>query len=128
MPYYEDLTEYVYSKRSELGAVSVGWLDANHEFRKGQVAADVLLKIGEFWKDPINRTRGYQHCVFCKDYPVRELIGASGEPTHLGDAEICIRSAQKAYVCPTLIFHYIVRHGYKPPDEFLDAVSSASRT
>jgi hypothetical protein len=127
MPYYEDLTEYVYSKRSEIDAVNVGWLDSNHEFRKGQVDADILLKIGECCKNPLNRKRGYQHCVFCKDHPVRELIGASRELTNLGDAEICIRSAQKAYVCPTLIYHYIAKHGYKPPDEFLDAVKLENR-
>lgn len=40
----------------------------------------------------------------------------------LGDAEIDVTGHDKVYVCPTLIYHYILRHGYRPPAEFLEAV------
>lgn len=40
----------------------------------------------------------------------------------LGDGEIDVAGSDKVYACPTLIYHYILRHGYRPPAEFVDAV------
>ena len=28
----------------------------------------------------------------------------------------------RVYAAPTLIWHYVTEHGYRPPDEFIDAV------
>lgn len=42
----------------------------------------------------------------------------------LGLNEICIPSidGKKYYSFPTMLYHYITEHNYKPPDEFLDAL------
>jgi hypothetical protein len=29
----------------------------------------------------------------------------------------------RVYVCPALILHYILDHSYRPPDEFVQAVT-----
>jgi hypothetical protein len=55
----------------------------------------------------------------------RELIDR--KTVTLGDAEIRVPGEGKAYACPTLIYHYIVKHGYLPPDEFLEAVRQTFR-
>ncbi len=40
----------------------------------------------------------------------------------LGAAEIRVLSRMgTVYAAPNLIYHYVSAHGYKPPEEFLDA-------
>jgi hypothetical protein len=48
-----------------------------------------------------------------------------GEKTHwlnIGDGEIRVIGKSAIYAAPTLIYHYVVEHQYKPPDEFIEAV------
>jgi hypothetical protein len=44
------------------------------------------------------------------------------EPGAVGASVIFIPGRNVIYVCPELITHYMNVHGYKPPDEFCDAV------
>lgn len=122
MPYFEDLSEYTYSKGNTSGLVNIGWLDSNHTFNTGEVDVELALTIAELCRNPVNRTRGYQHCWACTEFPIQEPIGRGGQILTLGDAEIHIAGSNKVYVCPTLIYHYIARHKYKPPQEFLNSV------
>lgn len=108
--------------RREEGLVNIGWLDLKKPFRQGYVDPVLALRIGELCKTPVNRTRGFHGCGLCTEYPIRETIGSCGDPVRLGDAEIRVAGKGKTYVCPTLIYHYIVKHRYKPPGEFLSAI------
>jgi hypothetical protein len=122
MPYFEDLTEYIYTKNSGTGLVNVGWLDSVHPFNRGEVDQEIVLRIADLCRNPVNRMRGFHRCEMCKECPVREPVGENGQVVTLGDAEIHIQGRHTVYVCPTLIYHYIVRHKYRPPEEFVDAV------
>ena len=43
-------------------------------------------------------------------------------PGTTGNGEIRITAANGTiYVAPVLILHYVVAHGYQPPQEFVDA-------
>jgi hypothetical protein len=128
MPHYDDLTEYVYGDCSQAGLVNVGWLDSKHPFNRGRVDMEIVIKIGELCKNPVNRKRGYQKCEMCAEYPIRELAGPGGQSLTLGDGEIRVPGQAKAYASPTLIYHYILRHSYRPPEEFLEAVKSMGPT
>ena len=57
------------------------------------------------------RFLGYHECDFC-DYVNVEL----------GATTIMIAYKEKVYICPALIIHYMEKHNYCPPDEFVEAV------
>jgi len=48
------------------------------------------------------------------------------EEVALGDAEIRVLGRNdRVFAAPNLIYHYVTAHGYRPPDEFLGALSDA---
>lgn len=125
MTYFEDLSHYTYHvfARTENGLplVNVGWLDLRLPYRQGQVDPTIAHKIGELCQNPVNQTRGFHNCQLCREYPVKETL--AGQKWGLGSAEVHIVGDGKVYAAPTLIYHYIVRHNYLPPEEFLVAVA-----
>ena len=51
-----------------------------------------------------------------------------GEQLMLGTAEIRAYGANGVlYAAPTLIYHYVAKHHYQPPDEFIQAVMTGPR-
>ena len=72
----------------------------------------------------IHETRGLHRCEFCPNwtsdhfYPTR-----NGEKLLLGYSEIrVIGPSGQSYAAPSLIYHYLSEHHYKPPDSFLSAL------
>jgi hypothetical protein len=122
MTYFEDLTAYSYSHfpRHDTWLVNIGWLDVNHPFPHGEVDPSIVEKIRKLCKAPVNQTRGLHKCPMCSQFSIWELI--SGETVTLGSAEIHVPGKGVTYACPTLIYHYIAKHGYLPPEEFLETV------
>lgn len=98
---------------------SVGWLDADHPFTRGDVSSDFLLRLEEFvrqWHDSDISfsdmgTCGAHTCELCK------------ETYSFG--EVCVPAGPLLYVAPAMILHYIVDHHYRPPDQFIAAVMSS---
>jgi hypothetical protein len=123
MSYYPDLSPYVYSgAHPEL--INIGWLGTERPFPKGIVEPGLLATIGKLCRSPSNLTRGYHKCPWCDGYPVREAYLGDGRPMPMGNGEIHVSAGgiYWTYSAPTLIYHYILRHQYLPPKEFLDAV------
>lgn len=60
------------------------------------------------WLDTTSKTKGFHTCPFCNN--------------ERGSTHFTIEGNGKSYCFPKLLTHYISAHGYKPPDEFLDAV------
>lgn len=129
MPFFEDLSTYEYGPAGDGGDVrNVGWLGNGHDFHIGEVPdgfADRLARL--VVSHPVNRTRGWQECPFCAgEYPIR--IDVDGERRALGDAEIRVSGAGgRIYAAPTLVVHYVNAHGYRPPEEFIEAVMADAR-
>jgi hypothetical protein len=122
--YYPDLSTYVYMG-AHPGWINIGWLAIGKPYNKGVVPPATLAKIGELCTRPSNRTRGAHDCPWCPGVHVREDVLGDGVERLLGTAEIHVSGGgiYWMYVAPTLmIYHYILRHGYLPPREFLDAV------
>jgi len=125
MAYYEDLSPYRYHHfKPDETHVNVGWLEWEYPFTQGPVESAITSKIGELCKYPVNLMRGFQECRRCNPphVMVKEPVGLNGEMIFLGNGEIHIAGQDKTYICPTLIYHYMLRHAYQPPQEFLDAV------
>jgi hypothetical protein len=63
----------------------------------------------------------HRRCISIAPLGLRYYTGNS--PFELGRNDIRIPSLKKDvfYVFPTMLYHYIVEHNYRPPQEFLDA-------
>jgi hypothetical protein len=50
-------------------------------------------------------------------------------PGTTGNSEIRVAAANGiTYVAPVLVLHYVIAHGYLPPQEFIDAVIDTMST
>jgi hypothetical protein len=133
MTYYEDLTPYQYSARNEppkLNSLNVGWLSRDKPFSIGETSQKFKDRLFQFCLDEyvVNIARGFHVCEFCSISTEKWVeVGKSryGEKAHwlgIGNAEIRVLGNSAIYAAPTLIYHYVTEHQYRPPDEFIEAV------
>jgi hypothetical protein len=110
MSHMADLTSLDY------GSVAVGWLEPGFAYSQGTVPPAFAARLTEFarrWIDSIEAldggvAMGYHTCGFCR---AAHGSGTFGVP-----------SGATLYWCPELVAHYVERHGYAPPAEFVAAV------
>lgn len=111
---------------------TVGWLGS--EVRsKGAVpdpCVDRLLEAYESGLKVRDGTRGCHECEVCeKESPesgpqIPQAVHWRGREAKIGSHDHhLVRLGNTVYMCPTMIVHYILDHGYRPPDEFLRAVA-----
>jgi hypothetical protein len=92
---------------------AVGWLGKrNSPFTVGDVDPRFVEKLLEHIQSAWQpfRLMGYHFCGFCRDFEAK------------GTRNVWIPTASLKYVAPELIIHYIERHNYAPPQEFISAV------
>ncbi|MFB6393550.1 hypothetical protein [Polymorphospora lycopeni] len=139
MAYFEDLSAYSYTDvdtiemdwgwlqlRPGYDRINVGWLDASRAFEQGPTPtwfAGALLDI--IVVPRINTMRGYHRCQFC---PARSdgsmlSVGHASGAILLGHTEIRVPAGPgRMFAAPSLIWHYVTAHSYRPPTEFIEAV------
>jgi hypothetical protein len=116
----------------------VGWLARGHPFQSGQASTEMFEALfALLFTHRVNQFRGFHICEFCKptmkilrvsgrDIPIPEpcIEERSGRALRLGSAEIWVPSVDGkiVYAAPDLIYHYVVKHNYAPPDGFVAAV------
>ncbi len=108
--FFPDLSPYTYFP-GETDTVNIGWLDRSEPFPTGETSGQFQDKLGRLISEPVMQTRGFHRCPFCR-----------GGDRPRGSAEIRVKGWRKNYAAPVLIHHYVVAHGYKPPEEFIEAV------
>jgi hypothetical protein len=70
------------------------------------------------------KTRGAHHCSLCQPAQGAKIYTAAGKKLIGGSGVLSIKGRKwKTYLAPDLIFHYVVDHNYRPPDEFVNAVT-----
>jgi hypothetical protein len=122
MAYFKDLSTYEYRRgedRSEK-TLNVGWIDRFHSFEVQECSPELKDALWSFCEISINQTRGIHRCEICSCEP---WFVKGGEKLLLGSAEI--RSFGRddfVYAAPDLIYHYVVDHQYRPPQEFTDSL------
>lgn len=126
MTYFEDLSEYAYYGVPPINRfgkeAAVGWLDHEHDFEKMPATEELLDVIWEYCKVSVGQTRGLYECNLCIP-PKAVHASRHGDRLELGSSEIRVFSVRgQIYAAPTLIYHYVHKHDYKPPDEFLCAL------
>ncbi|WP_194893787.1 hypothetical protein [Catenulispora pinisilvae] len=133
MTYFPDLSPYDYlpdTVPAGVEVLAVGWLDPGHDF---PTAADDPDPV--FWRNLITlaadhfaaATRGVHGCRFGHlieaDYQYNAVYGT--RVLFLGHAEIRVVTPDGRWLsAPTLVVHYIRDHGYRPPAEFVEAVTA----
>jgi len=124
--YFSDLSPYTYRNHEPNShLLVVGWLDAEHDFPKGEVSEKVLEKMLALCFKPINATRGIHPSPFLPRNPYGYPVEYNGRRMGLGSAEIRVPgTADISYAAPNLIYHYIKDCSYLPPQEFLEALNA----
>ena len=128
MTYYADLTAYEYNGADAApNVLNVGWLSAGHCFERAEPTAAFVAALRELVAAPTNLFRGSHLCEFCPAPPILESPGGlrmiHPAPGTTGNGEIRVMGdGDVTYVAPTLILHYVEKHHYAPPREFVRAV------
>ena len=100
------------------GVVCIGWLHPDYPYPQGVVPPEFVLRLREFalqWPESLaalgwDLKRGCHACGYCGQ---EWRMGSFGVPA--GD---------RVFYAPALIAHFVERHGYAPPAEFVAAVLS----
>ena len=117
MSYFQDLTQYKYNT-VEPGVLNVGWLGAGQAYPRGDTPEDFLEALRLLVEHPILLHRGHHICEFCSK---EDMAGIDFSRT--GNGQIRVRDQKGTwYAAPTMIYHYVVAHGYQPPSVFVAAV------
>jgi hypothetical protein len=114
---------------------AAGWLPSGGGFATGPVGepyahrlfCERLFEASRAWV--VDVRRGFHPCALCPsdDRAVMVRVERNGRTAHLGNGEIHAtdRSGQ-GWAAPTLIYHYVTAHGYRPPAGFVDAVTAGT--
>jgi hypothetical protein len=106
--YYPDLSPYVYLG-SERNTFNVGWLDNAHPYPTGEVPELFVKRLFTCLTITVKPTLGAHRCDLCNGESWGEEIRVFGQ-------------GEIVYAAPTMIYHYVVDHHYRPPEEFIQAV------
>lgn len=92
---------------------AVGWLDDKHPFMTAdpfpEIVALLQRHVEKAWQCPIV-SMGVHRCELCADR--RPAAGLN----------LFVPTEEILYIAPALITHYVVRHHYSPPAEFIKAL------
>jgi hypothetical protein len=125
-----DLAPYSNAPDKAIGLIplAVGWLTAAQPFPTGPVPPEFVKKLRAFCQTsytilPPKRAKRDGRCPLDKSCPRQLLTLTDGDATiYLDNAEIRVIGDDDIFAAPTLIYHYVTAHQYKPPDEFVTAV------
>lgn len=126
--YFLDLSPYTYFPANDPDLLNVGWLDAKNPFPVSKATDQFLADLFSYCASPVQRTRGFHACPFCSRphrWGTREEL--AGNTILIGSGEIRVNGKNGiVFAAPDLIYHYVRRHNYDPPDEFKAAVQNSS--
>lgn len=127
--YINDLAEYTYGRGVHWRPVTkaIGWLDRDHSFETALPEEELLALIWQFCRVSVAQSRGLHNCQFCPT-TASPTVERNGEAMILGTAEIRVFGECDAiYAAPTLLYHYVAAHHYKPPEEFVRAMKDGPK-
>jgi len=105
-------------------SVAIGYLDITEEYPKGPVSQNFINKLRQIWDTGgVAMTLGFHECEFCIDEGNYEGRERSSSEKIIIDEKNNIQ-----YKLPKMIFHYIEKHGYQPPEEFVLFILTTSNT
>ncbi|HEX4612895.1 MAG TPA: hypothetical protein VH092_32180 [Urbifossiella sp.] len=127
MAFFPDLTPHTYAPTDDLAVLNVGWLDEGEPFPVGPTTAAFRAALRVLCEHPILLHRGSHECWPClheRRSPWSRLWLTEPRCT-VGNGQIRVRDGTGTwYAAPTLVHHYVMRHQYRPPEDFIAAVLS----
>ncbi|WP_163390442.1 hypothetical protein [Enterovibrio norvegicus] len=127
--FYEDLSHYCYYLKTPVETVrNVGWLEKDQPYKTGKVLDGFLSKLSNIILGndsvdaQVNRIRSAHPCAL-SDCGALE-IEVNGRRCSLGAAEIWVPSKDGSgfFAAPSMVYHYVEKHSYSPPQDFVSAV------
>jgi len=131
MTYFKDLSPCTYfgsfiTSAEKLKAV--GWLAWGHPYKERQTELSeaqfhqLLRLLQDPWEP--GHFMGVHECEFCFDRSDsgRFTLERYGLVVHFGASNLFAPGKDCVYVAPSMIAHYVDKHGYEPPAEFWEAV------
>ncbi len=121
----EDLTPYTGAPDEEilgLAPLAVGFLRRNAPFPTGQTPALFRARLLDYClsEHTLQTSSMAEACgLGCGRVPAFTL---NEQTIQLGQAEIRVLGEDDIFAAPTLIYHYVTAHNYRPPEEFIQAV------
>lgn len=106
---------------------AVGWLSSAHPFARGPVptafTTALQAHLASLWQE-VPVYCGFHQCDLPHQLRRRPWWRRSRVRDELprGHLQLYIPTATCLYIAPQLIGHYISDHGYRPPEEFIDAL------
>ncbi|MBK6016297.1 hypothetical protein JHN45_34935 [Streptomyces sp. MBT53] len=80
---------------------------------------EALLELAE---DTVNAYRGTHLCDFCPTFQEARK-NVRFRDVFIGSGEVHVRGGEgRVYAAPASVVHHVADHGYRPPQEFVDAV------
>lgn len=124
--YFADLSWYSLGGPAAAPSRNVGWLDEHRPFPRERPSAQLLDAIWEHCAILVMPTRGLHACAFCPQQG--SVFERDGTRLRLGSGEIRVFGPSRdAYAAPNMIYHYVLEHHYRPPADFLGALSEGPR-
>ena len=129
MTYIPDLTFCRYSRVLYGPTLAVGWLDPTESFPTGKVSSDFLKKLKSYLIDTEGNVINFMRGTHRNELPENTQL-KQGYEEELGpidrlgrdNGEIHFVYQNIFYAAPAMIYEYIVRNGYLPPEEYIEAV------
>src|SRR4051812_16575626 len=95
---------------------AVGWLSAEHSYPEGSVSESFIARLRTLcagWNDSVRALRwpvaaGPHTCELCKEFRTSGNLGIPADGV--------------LFVAPEMVAHYVEKHEYLPPREFIQAV------
>jgi hypothetical protein len=114
---------------------AAGWLSGADDHERGPVGeawahrlfCERLFEACRTWT--VNATRGFHPCPLCPSAGPDTVVRARrhGLAALLGHAEVRATGPDgERWAAPTLIYHYVTEHGYRPPAGFVAALTAGS--
>ncbi len=126
MAYHPDLTPYSYfplPSQLEHPPLNVGWLSVTAPYPMDTTSESFRAKLLDLCaRAEVHLTLGYHSCEFCREQDAITRVLSRDKEIWLGNGEIWTIGKFVFYVAPTLIYHYVTVHGYRPPDEYIESV------
>ena len=118
--------------RDGLILCAIGWLGENIP-SEGKTPSECISRLWHTYKPRYiisDGTAGFHNCELCFDeeewYPDGDagpIVRWQGLKLRVyGHGHFLLHYKENVYLSPALILHYILDHGYKPPDIFIEAV------
>ena len=112
---------------------AVGWLGSTVPC-SGETPDECISRLFEAYQKQLffpDTTMGWHNCEICSGkehwYPdgkVGPVVHWRGETLRLyGHGHYLVRLDKNVFMAPKLLLHYIVDHCYRPPSEFVEAVT-----